>query len=149
FTGQTINISTGSSIGVNVASNVGATINFNPTAGGNGLDIVTTNATGFNATDGGTLSIQGGGNSIQTAGGTAFYLDGVTIGAAGITFESISKNGGTASGIYAKDGGNLGFFTVTGTGSTANSGGIIQNVGDGGDNGSFAVGVGAYFENTS
>ncbi len=66
----------------------------------------------------------------------------------GLTFQQINKNGGTATAIFIKDAGTDG-FTITGTGSTANSGGILQNIGDGGNNASNAVGHGVYVENTT
>src|SRR5262249_13556515 len=53
-----------------------------------------------------------------------------TIGAAGLTFHSISANG-AASGIVLNNTGASGGLTITGNGNTAvggdNSGGIIQN----------------------
>ena len=45
-------------------SNAGGTINFNPGGGGTGLDISTTTGTGFSAIGGGTITVQGSGNSI-------------------------------------------------------------------------------------
>lgn len=97
-----------------------------------GLDIFTTNNPGFVATGGGTVTIQGAGNTITSTTGTAVYIENTNIGAAGITLQSLSANGGT-NGILLNNTGTGGFFTVTGDGSTATtrggngSGGTIQN----------------------
>ena len=93
FTGQTQTLTTGANTAVNLASNTGATINFNATAGGNGLDITTTSGVGFNATGGGTVTVQGTGNTISSGTGTALNIANTTIGAADVTFQSISANG--------------------------------------------------------
>ena len=94
FTGQTLALN-GTAFGVTLAGNSGGTIDFNPTAGGNGLDIVST-GTGFTAGSGGTIIVRGTGNSISTTGtGTALSLQNVTIGANGFTFGSVSANGAT------------------------------------------------------
>ncbi|MFN0148412.1 MAG: beta strand repeat-containing protein, partial [Dehalococcoidia bacterium] len=58
--------------------------------------------------------------------GTALNVNASTIGASGLTFQSISVNGGT-NGILLNTTGSFGGLTVTGTGTTAGSGGTIQN----------------------
>ncbi|WHU04196.1 right-handed parallel beta-helix repeat-containing protein [Sphingomonas sp. NIBR02145] len=94
FTGQTLALNA-TAFGVSMAGNSGGTIDFNPTAGGNGLDIVST-GTGFSAGSGGTVIVRGVGNSISTTGtGTALSLQNVTIGTNGFTFGSVSANGAT------------------------------------------------------
>ena len=94
FTGQTLALNA-TSAGVTLAGNSGGTIDFNPTAGGNGLDIVSSGS-GFSAGPGGTVIVRGSGNSISTTGtGTALSLQNVTIGASGFTFDGVSANGAT------------------------------------------------------
>ena len=99
-----------------------------------GLDIDTTTAIGFNATGGGTVAVQGAGNTITSTSATALNVANTTIGAANLTFQSISAGNNTAAadpvnGIVLNTTGALGGLTVTGdAGSTVNSsGGTIQN----------------------
>jgi VCBS repeat-containing protein len=135
FNDATIAIDThlGGNGGVNLSSNTGATINFTPVSGGNGLDITTAGGTGFSATGtgpaattGGTINVTGTGNTITSGTGTALNVVNTTIGASGLTFQSIAANG-AASGIILNNTGTSGGLTVTGdSGSTVNaSGGII------------------------
>ncbi|MBB4098239.1 right-handed parallel beta-helix repeat-containing protein [Sphingomonas kyeonggiensis] len=94
FTGQTLALNA-TAFGVTLAGNSGGTIDFNPTTGGSGLDIVST-GTGFTAGSGGTVIVRGNGNSISTTGtGTALSLQNVTIGLEGFTFGGVSANGAT------------------------------------------------------
>jgi hypothetical protein len=146
FTGQTQTLTTGANTAVNLASNTGATINFNPTGGGNGLDITTTSGVGFNATGGGTVTVQGSGNTINSGTGTALNIANTTIGANDLTFQTISSNGGSATGIILDTTGSAGGLHVTGTG-TAASGGTIAN--KTGADGSTTTGVGIYLNNTA
>ena len=145
FTGQTETLSTAGSAAVSLTSNSGATINFNPTAGGNGLDISTTSGTGFNATGGGTVTVQGAGNTISSGTGTALNVANTTIGAEDLTFQSISSSGGSATGIILDTTGTGGLH-VTGNGS-AGTGGTIAN--KTGADGSTSTGVGIYLNNAS
>lgn len=101
-----------------------------------GLSITSTSTgTAFSATGGGTVNICsvnpcGGGtpvtNTISATSGTALNIVNTTIGASGITFRSINKNGGTNNGINLNNTGT-GALTVSGTG-TAGSGGTIENI---------------------
>ncbi|MCA1683735.1 MAG: right-handed parallel beta-helix repeat-containing protein, partial [Actinobacteria bacterium] len=93
---------------------------------GGGLDIVTTSGAGLNASGGGTVTATGSGNSIVSTTGTALSVSGTAIGAAGLTFESISSTG-AVSGIVLANTGADGGLTVTGdSGSAVNgSGGTI------------------------
>ncbi|QND67822.1 hypothetical protein HB777_30340 [Mesorhizobium loti] len=119
-------LTTGANTAVNLNSNTGGTINF--TSGG--MTISTTSGTGFSATGGGTVTVQGIVNSIASTTGTALNVVNTTIGASGLTFQSIASNG-AANGIVLNNTGSGG-LTVTGTGATAGSGGTIQNsTGDG------------------
>ena len=127
-TGGTINLSgsskvlnTGTNIPLAITSNANATVNVT----GGGLDIDATSATGLNVTGGGTLTVGGAGNTITTTTGTALNVASTTIGASGVTFQSISSNG-AANGIVLNSTGSTGGLTVSGNG-TAGSGGTIQN----------------------
>ena len=80
-------------------SNVGGTINFNPAGGGSGLDITTTSGTGFSALGGGTISVQGAGNSINTGTGTA--LDDQYIGT---KFDDVIGGGTGIDRLWGEDG---------------------------------------------
>lgn len=119
LTGSTVTLSgaskifnTGANNAVVLNSNTGGIINFT----NGGLDIDTTSGTGFTATAGGTVTVQGTGNTITTTGGVAANLSGITIGGAGINWDSITASGATAnSGILLANTGNTGAFTVTGT----------------------------------
>ncbi|RUY16646.1 hypothetical protein EN991_10630, partial [Mesorhizobium sp. M7A.F.Ca.US.005.03.2.1] len=65
-----------------------------------GLVITTSSGAGFTASTfaAGTVSVSGAGNTITTGTGTALDLDSATVGAGGITFDSISSNG-AATGV--------------------------------------------------
>ena len=129
FTGQTQTLSTGASTAVNLATNTGATINFNAAGGGNGLDITTTSGTGFNATGGGTVNVTGAGNSITTTTGQIVNMDGVSVGASGVTFDTLQSTGtvaNTAILLSNVDGAgntfNGGAVTIAGTSGAASDG---------------------------
>ncbi|HEX6371294.1 MAG TPA: Ig-like domain-containing protein [Longimicrobium sp.] len=139
FTGSSKSLSTGANPGVSLANNAGASISF----GGGGLAVATTTGTGFSATGGGTVTVTGAGNTVVSAGGTAVQVENTTIGAAGITWRSVSANGG-ANGIVLSSTGALNGMQVTGTG-VAGSGGTIQNMV--GADGS-TTGIGVYLSGT-
>jgi hypothetical protein len=121
-----VDCSTGANNAVDLDTNTGATINFT----NGGLDLDTTTGTGFDATGGGTVNVTGSNNSINSGTGTALNVQNTTIGAADLTFQSISANG-AVNGIVLNNTGTLGGLHITGMGTT-NSGGIIQNTtGDG------------------
>ena len=127
FSGASKSVSTGVVPAVNLANNIGATINFS----GGGLTINSGAATGFNATGVGTgmVNVTGGGNTINSTTGTALNVASTTIGASGLTFQSISAGTGATGPINAivlVDTGTFGGLTVTGTG-TGNTGGTIQH----------------------
>lgn len=115
--------------GVDLQANTGATFNFT----NGGLAITTTNLFGFNASGGGTVTVTGSNNTISSTTGAALNIVSTNIGAADVTFRSISSNG-AASGIILNATGTSGGLTVTGDGGGSNngSGGTIQNsIGDG------------------
>ncbi len=95
---------------------------------GGGFDIVTTSGTGLNATSGGSVTATGAGNSVTSTTGVAINVSGTSIGAADLTFESVSADGG-AYGIRLANTGAAGGLHVTGIGTTDGSGGTIQNIG--------------------
>ena len=127
FTGAAKTLDTGAATAFDLQNNTGATINVQ----GGGLSITTTSGDGFSATGGGTVNVTGAGNQVVTGTGRAVSLQGVALGPLGVTFRSVSANGG-ANGIVLDGTGAAGGFKVTGDGSTAGSGGTIQNTsGDG------------------
>jgi hypothetical protein len=128
---------------VTLSSNTGATINFT----NGGLDIDCTSGIGFTATGGGTISVQGTGNSITTTTGTALNVVNTTIGSPNLNFQSISAgtiSNSAGTGISLDNTGVNGGLTVTGSGS-AGSGGTIQHK-TGGDGAT--AGIGIYLNNT-
>ena len=108
--------------GISLTTNGGSTINFS-----GGMTLTTGAGNAFAATGGATaLNITNGANNhLTTTTGTALNISNSTIGASGVTFHDISANGGTNGIILNTTGTNAG-LTVTGDGSTAGSGGTIQ-----------------------
>jgi len=125
FSGSTKTLNTGASAAFS-STGSGQTITFS----GGGLTIATTSGAGFSATGGGTVNVTGSANTIDTTTGTALNVSSTTIGASGLTFQSISSNG-AADGINLNTTGSTGGLTVSGTG-TAGTGGTIQNSTDSG-----------------
>ena len=130
-----VNLSTGANTGIILTNNSGSATNFNPT--GTGLDVTTTSGSGILANNAGTITIAdtGTGNTIAVsaaAGGAVAFsaTGGTTIGAAGVTFDSINQNGGT-NAIVLNGTGTAGGFNILGNGATGTSGegtgGTIQN----------------------
>jgi len=105
--------------GISLSTNSGATVNFT-----GGLSVSSGGNMAFSATGGGTVSATGT-NVLTTSTATALNVASTTIGAAGLTFQSINSNGGT-NGIVLNATGSTGGLTVAGTGA-AGSGGTIQN----------------------
>jgi hypothetical protein len=92
------------------------------------ITISNTSGGGINLTGGGTATLTGTANTIATTTGTPLNVVSTNIGAAGLTFRSISANG-AVSGIVLNSTGSAGGLTVTGdgTGAMNGSGGTIQN----------------------
>ncbi len=119
--------STGSADGIFLNSNTGAAINFTDTLT---LTTSASNTAGFTATGGGTVTATGSGSTISSGTGTALNVANTTIGAADLTFQSISNSGGV-NGIVLNTTGSLGGLTVTGTGTAGSGGTIANSTGDG------------------
>jgi hypothetical protein len=117
FTGSSKSLSTGAANGVTLANNSGAAVVF----GGGGLAIATTTGTGFSATGGGTVTVTGANNTVAAVGGRAVNVANTTIGASGLTFRSISADGG-ANGIVLANTGGANGLQVTGDGSLTQNG---------------------------
>ncbi|MEQ8480944.1 MAG: inverse autotransporter beta domain-containing protein [Hoeflea sp.] len=147
FSGTNTSLTTTSGNTVDISA--GATVNFN--SSGTNTITATTTGKGIEANGGGTVVI-GGTASVTSATGTAVDIQNTTIGAAGITLESVSTNG-ASNAINLRNTGSSGFFSITGTGSTDGSGGLIQNItgADMADETPTASGQGAaiYLENVS
>ncbi len=92
----------------------------------NGLTVSTTGQRGLLASNAGTLNVTGAANTASTTNNVAVEISNTTIGASGVTWLSVSANGGD-KGIVLNNTGT-GSFTVSGTGTTAGSGGTIQNI---------------------
>lgn len=128
-TGGTITLAgdiTDSGAGIRIDNNAATGIDL----AGN-LSLNTATDTAFSATNGGTLTLTGAASTVTTTSGRGVRIDGVTIGAAGATFERVSVNG-ASNGIYLADTGTTGTFSVTGSGGActmatpACSGGRVQ-----------------------
>jgi hypothetical protein len=141
--GGTINASGGPGVSL-TSNNAAATFNFSGL-----LTLSTAGNPGFTATGGGTVTATASGSTLTTTSGTALNVANVTIGAAHLTFQTITAGTGADSagvGISLDTTGSLGGLHVTGTG-TAGSGGVIQH--KTGGNGSTTAGIGIYLNRTS
>ncbi|WP_299866458.1 inverse autotransporter beta domain-containing protein [uncultured Hoeflea sp.] len=114
-----VTANTSTATGINLTNNAGATVSFT-----GGLNIDTTTGTGFSATGGGTVSVaaSAGDESIAATAGQALNLNGVTIGAGGVTFDSLSSMGSATTGIDI-NGVTGGAFTVSGATTVSGSAG--------------------------
>ncbi|WP_188393765.1 S-layer family protein [Mesorhizobium sp. SARCC-RB16n] len=117
--GGKITASTGAANAIDLTGNTGSTINFT-----GGLDLTTDGGYGFSAVNGGTLTVTGSGNTVNTGAGVTengIHLGGaggLTIGAAGVTFASVTVDGSGGSvpaGIVIENtsGGNVTFGGVS------------------------------------
>lgn len=115
--GGKITASTGAANAIDLTGNTGGTINFN-----GGLDLTTDGGFAFSAINGGTLSVTGS-NTVATGanliekGIQLGGVGGLTIGAAGVTFASVTVDGSGGSvptGIVIENtgGGNVTFGAV-------------------------------------
>ncbi len=130
--------------GISLASNAGATIAFSgKLTAGTGAN------TALSATGGGTVSATGSGSTLATTTATALTVQNTSIGASGLTFQSVSagtSTSGPSQGIALSSTGTSGGLTVTGTGSPG-SGGTIEKTTATGAAGSGAGNGGVYLNN--
>lgn len=124
FTGITRVTTSGATNGVDITNNA------NPVGGDSGtvvefdnLAVTTDSGVGINATNGGTLTINGAqfNNAVTTETGQTLNLDNVVIGAAGVNFGDVTTNG-TVTGAAALRLNDLG-----GTGTVAITGGTLNS----------------------
>ena len=136
--------------GILLNANTGATIAFT-----GGLALSTGDNPAFTATAGGTITATQNNtsivNTIATIAGTALNVTDTSIGAAGLTFRSISAGSNGLSpgvGIVLDNTGlavGNGGLTVTGNGTAASGGSIWKKAGA---NGQLTGGVGIYLNST-
>lgn len=130
--GGAITSNNGTGLGVFLNSNTGATFNFT-----GGLSLSTAANPAFTATAGGTVNVCDESpcnpnatgalvNTLTTTTGIALNVNATTIGSNRLEFRSISANGAT-KGVSLNTTGSGGLIVV-GTGTTAGSGGTIQNI---------------------
>jgi large repetitive protein len=104
--------------GLSLTNNTGATVKVS-----GGLALTTSNDPGFVASGGGTVTVTGPANTINATSWTGLSVTNTTIGAAGLTFQSVRSVGtGTAfpaDGIVLTNTGSTGSLTVTGNGGVA------------------------------
>jgi len=116
---SSMTLNTGTNDAVTVDTNTGTTIAFT-----GGMDIDTTSGRGFFADSTDTLTVIGT-NTIDTTTGTGLTITNTTIGAADITFDSVSVNGAT-NGILLQNVDGAGEVTV-GSGTNPGDGGTLTN----------------------
>jgi hypothetical protein len=130
FSGSTKKLDTGASAAF---SSTGSSPTINLTGGG--LDIDTAGGAGFVATGGGTITVQGSGNAIDSVSATALNVANTTIGANNLNFLRVSSGNNTgaadpANGIVLNNTtGASGGLVINGDGGSSSngSGGVIQN----------------------
>jgi VCBS repeat-containing protein len=128
---------TGAANAIRFAGNMGSST----LAIAGGLNVTTTTGTGLLVQNGGSVTVTGAGNMIAATGGSAVVISQASIGANGVTLQSVDSIGGSAPGILLDTSGT-GAFTVTGIASIAGSGGAIAN--KTGADGFSQQGVGVY-----
>ena len=143
FTGSSKTITTTSAEAIHVGSNAAA-VSFT----GGSLVVNSTSGTGIAASaaspGGGSLTISGTGNTVTTTTGTAVSISNVN---ETVTLQSVTSSNSAHDGIYLNNAGSGG-FTVTGTGTTAGSGGTLTG-GTAGADGSNTDGIAVFLNNVS
>ena len=129
FSGTTKKLDTGASAAF---ASTGSSPTINVTGGG--LDIDTAGGAGFAATGGGTVTVQGSGNTIDSVSATALNVANTSIGAGNLNFLRVSSGNATgaadpANGIVINTTGANGGLVINGDGGSSSngSGGVIQN----------------------
>jgi Ca2+-binding RTX toxin-like protein len=124
---------------------------------GGGLSIATdnNNAEGFLAHNSGTVEVTGPNNTIATSIERALSVVSTDIGAADLTFQSISSTAGS-QGVVLDTTGSAGNLVVTGTGGTCTiadttgcTGGTISGFSGADDSGQVPGGTGIVLRNTT
>ena len=137
--GGAITSNNGTGRGVFLNSNASSTFNFT-----GGLALSTAGNDAFTATSSGTVTATQNNtsivNTLATTTGQSLKVTSTTIGASGLTFRSISSNGGTTTNGVTLDTTGAGPFTITGNG-TAASGGSILNKGGSDNNATQGIGI--------
>ncbi|MEN6405339.1 MAG: right-handed parallel beta-helix repeat-containing protein [Thermoguttaceae bacterium] len=111
FTGN-VDLDTDANDAVAIAGNTGSKVSFT-----GGLAIKTSSGDGFSATNGGTITVSGTSNTLDTGTGSGLTLTDVAVGSSGVTFASVVVDG-AANGVLLDN--------VTG-GSVSISSGTISN----------------------
>ncbi len=124
FFNSAVTLDTATNNGVTLTNNTDATFGFN------GLQITTTTGTGFEATGGAELVVSSPSNtnSIDTTTGVALNLNGVTVEALGVTFDTIDVTNGATSAITLTNIDGDGSVTL-GSGTDPADGGTLVTAG--------------------
>ena len=109
------------------------------------LTVATNGVEALRASNAGTLTVTGSASTLAATGATALRVaGGTTIGAAGLTFQSISSSG-APNGIFLDHTGAGGGLTVTGTGTSGTGGTLATTSGADGA----TAGNGVYLNTTA
>jgi hypothetical protein len=139
-----VDTTAGTGIGISDDGNNVGTLNISD------INVSTASGTGIKLVGGETVNVTGSNNTLSSTSGTALDIEHTNIGSSNITFKSISSGSGSnssATGIILDTTGSSGGLHVTGTGTTAGSGGTIQH--KTGTDGATASGNGIYLNSTS
>ena len=121
----TVNTTSATDEAIDLINNSGANISFN------GLDLTSNSAEeSFLATGGGNLTVlnTSGSSITQNGPGSALVLNGMTISAAGATFDTVDVTSGTSNSIDLTNIDGTGLLTI-GSGTDPNDGGRITTSG--------------------
>ena len=114
--GGSVTAHTNAAKAIDLKNNGGATVRFGGT-----LDLNTSSGVGFSATGGGIVEVTDSGNSVDTGTGSVLVLDGVTPGAGGLAFSSLTRTTGSSTPAIVFD--SVGSGTVdVGVADVAGSG---------------------------
>jgi hypothetical protein len=131
----TVVLSTGNTVdGFIVTNSAGsgiAGVNIGTTAIAD-IAVTVTGGTALAALTSGTLTVTGSANTLNSTNNAALNVNAVTIGAGGLTFQSINSGAGASVGISLVNTGSTGGLNVTGNGtsgveSESTAGGTIAN----------------------
>jgi hypothetical protein len=129
-TGGTINfqgnndLNTGGADAVTITNNSGANITLSD------LNIDTTTGNGFVAMGGGTLSVLGTTNTIDTVDGVGLRIEDMIIAATGVAFQSVNVTSGNTNAIILEDLTGMGQVSVGNAGGALDSGGTLTTTND-------------------